>query len=286
MFLFPYIEASSVYDALDDGNFFGKCKTASGDDTTIPAAHGNTGGITSDTLKAAMAIPAYTGPASRASSPKYTLGLGYQLGAKTDYVVLNAKDDFTAAWERYYCYYDELASDPRRWQKAFVSPFKIPTLTMNNNGYRNYLNHGKRITDWTYEKGFGWWKDGTSNQLCLGEKHIPEKYRNDEGGPQVCWDGSYGGVYNNEGGGIMARIVSDNANLFAASPSTEPVSSSPVATGGTPIREGCEQLGSSHPGIVNFLVGDGSVHTFSTTMLPRLATHLTIVNDGEPVSLP
>jgi prepilin-type N-terminal cleavage/methylation domain-containing protein len=63
MFLFPYIEAPSVYSALDEINIFGKCKVASGDDTTIPMSRG-TNVCIDDTLKVQMAIPPYTCPAS------------------------------------------------------------------------------------------------------------------------------------------------------------------------------------------------------------------------------
>ena len=51
-------------------------------------------------------------------------------------------------------------------------------------------------------------------------------------------------------------------------------------------REGKEQLGSCHTGIVNFLVGDGSVRAISITMLPRLVAELTVVNDGTAAALP
>jgi type II secretory pathway pseudopilin PulG len=283
MFLFPFIEAQAVYSACDEINLFGKCKTASGDDTTIPKTNGNNTGGINDTLKAKMVIPAYTCPTSRGSSAAYTLGNGDQLGAKTDYVVLTAKNNFSSNWERYYCYYD--GNTDQRAQSTFVGPFKIPTLTMNDGGSSGNIGHGKRITDWTFSKSFSWWQDGSSNQLCLGEKHIPNKYRDDTGWPQVVWDGTYTVAYNNHAGALMARIVSDDASLFARSPSDPNSSTSPVS-GGTPNREGKEQLGSGHPGVVNFLVGDGSVRSISITALPRLVTMLTIVNDGNSASLP
>jgi type II secretory pathway pseudopilin PulG len=282
MFLYSFIEAQTVHSACEDINLFGKCTTASGDDTTIPKSNGNNANINDD-LKKKMAISAYTCPTSRGSSAKYSLGSIDQAGAKTDYVVLTAKDNFSCHWERYYCYYAN--NTDQRDQKTFVGPFKIPTLVMNSGGSQSTITHGRRITDWTYSKSFSWWSDGTSNQLCLGEKHIPARYRNDMTWTQSCWDGTYAGVYDNAGGGLMARIVSDNVNLFARSPNDSNYSTSPVS-GGTPNREGCEQLGSSHPGIVNFLVGDGSVHTISITTLPRLVTQLTIVNDGNPATLP
>ncbi|MDR1960152.1 MAG: DUF1559 domain-containing protein [Planctomycetaceae bacterium] len=282
MFLYPYIEAQTVYSACEERNVFGKCKTATGDDTTIPKTNGNNANI-NDELKIKMAIPAYTCPTSRGSSAKYTLGSHDQAGPKTDYVVLTAKDNYSSNWERYYCYYD--GNTDQRAQRTFVGPFKLPTLVMNGDGSQGNVGHGRRITDWTYTKTFSWWSDGTSNQLCLGEKHIPARYREDTTFPQVCWDGTYTVAYSNAGGGLMARIVSDDANLFARGPNDPNYSTSPVS-GGTPNREGKEQLGSGHPGVVNFLVGDGSVHQISTTALPRLVTQLTIVNDGNAASLP
>jgi type II secretory pathway pseudopilin PulG len=282
MFLYPFIEAQTVHNACEEKNLFGKCKTATNDDTTIPKSNGNNANINDD-LKKMMAIPAYTCPSSHGSSEKYLLGNIDQAGARTDYVVLTAKDNYSSNWERYYCYYAN--NTDQRAQKTFVGPFKIPTVIMNGNGDQSTVSHGRRIVDWTYSMSFAWWNDGTSNQLCLGEKHIPNKYREETASPQNCWDGGYSVVYNNAGGHIHARIVSDDACLFARGPNDPNTSTSPVS-GGTPNREGKEQLGSSHPGVVNFLIGDGSVRVISITMMPLLVTQLTIVNDGNVASLP
>jgi prepilin-type N-terminal cleavage/methylation domain-containing protein len=282
MFLYSFIEAQTVHSACEDVNLFGKCQTATGDDTTIPPCSGSNVNI-NDELKRKMVISAYTCPASRGSSAKYSLGNIDQAGAKTDYVVLTAKDNFSCHWERYYCYYD--SNTDQRNQSTFVGPFKIPMVEMNSGGVTSNPGHGRRITNWTYSKSFAWWSDGTSNQLCLGEKHIPARYRETTTFTQNCWDGAYCVVYSNAGAGVMARIVSDDVNLFARGPNDPNSSTSPVS-GGTPNREGKEQLGSSHTGIVNFLVGDGSVRSLSITTLSRLVTQLTIVNDGNPATLP
>jgi hypothetical protein len=156
---------------------------------------------------------------------------------------------------------------------------------MNSGGDQADAGHWGRITDWSYSRNFSWWADGTSNQLCLGEKHAPSRFAEDTAWPQVCWDGTYTVAYNNHAGGLMARIVSDDVNLFARGPGDPNTSTSPVS-GGSPNREGKEQLGSSHPGVVNFLIGDGAVRPIAITALPRLITQLTIVNDGNPASLP
>jgi len=45
-------------------------------------------------------------------------------------------------------------------------------------------------------------------------------------------------------------------------------------------------FGSSHPGVCNFLVGDGAVRGISVTTDPNLLIHLGVVNDGRAVALP
>jgi type II secretory pathway pseudopilin PulG len=282
MFLYAFIEAQTVHSACEEINLFGKCKTTTGSDATITKCNGNNANINDD-LKKKMAISAYTCPTSHGSSERYTLGNHDQAGAKTDYVVLTAKDNFSSNWERYYCVYN--SNTDQRNQDTFVGPFKIPILVMNSSGDQGDAGSARRITDWTYSKNFSWWSDGTSNQLCLGEKHIPTRFRDETTWPQVCWDSTYVASYTNDVAASMARIVSDDTNLFAMGPNDPNSSTSPVS-GGTPNREGKEQLGSGHSGIVNFLVGDGSVRSISITTLPRLVTQLTIVNDGNPTALP
>ncbi|MDR1142528.1 MAG: hypothetical protein LBL62_12620, partial [Planctomycetaceae bacterium] len=52
------------------------------------------------------------------------------------------------------------------------------------------------------------------------------------------------------------------------------------------ISEEQQQLGSSHLGVVNVLLGDGSVRGASVTMLPVVATRFSHVQDGVSVSMP
>jgi hypothetical protein len=136
-----------------------------------------------------------------------------------------------------------------------------------------------------------WWSDGTSNQLCFAEKFIPAWAVDATGVPAQYWNGSYADTYPSQSCARMARIVSDCPGLFAQGPNdpdrpSSSVNSEPTTQTVGQNNGGNEQLGSSHPGVVNALVGDGSVHTLSITMLPLTATRLTIVNDGNPAVLP
>jgi len=161
---------------------------------------------------------------------------------------------------------------------------------------------------WVSRDDFSWWADGTSNQLLLGEKHIPQNRlgRSANGAragmPQYVADASYiiGGRW-----GIPARnILSQSPKLASPgdieyeadgmNPINGPTAPSTdrwdrgggTASTGNALNGGYD-FGSAHPGIVNFLLGDGSVRGISKTTPKRtLLAHLVHVNDGQPVALP
>jgi hypothetical protein len=226
--------------------------------------------------------------------PGYTTGMSNAgaeagAGAKTSYAALYAKSNFSGDWERYYCVHR--TDNDGRNQSTFAGPFKVASVTMNSGGSSANEQHRKRIVDWTYNTTFARWSDGTSNQLCFAEKFIPGWAFNDVGWPSQYWDGDYSDTFPNQGCARMARIVSDTPGLFATGindpdrPSktdrSQPTNQTAGQTNGSN-----EQLGSCHPGIVNALVGDGSVHTLSITLRPLVATQLTVVNDGNAATLP
>jgi prepilin-type N-terminal cleavage/methylation domain-containing protein len=283
MFLFPYVEAQPVYDMLDTLGLYKKATTESGNDTTVIIS----GSDLSDDVKKAMALPIYRCPSSHTKSCK--LGTDSCSGPLHDYVAVVAKDDFTCARWRFYCVNDK--TNDERNQNRFVGPFKLPILTGNSDFDDANAGRSRRITSWTYSKTMAYWQDGTSNQLCFAEKFIPSWAYNETGQPANWWDGGFQITYPNHGCAITTRIVSDTANLFAKSPSdpnrprTVHTATTDDSTDGAE-REGMEMLGSSHPGIVNILLGDGSVRTVPTSTQPLTMTRLTHVSDGNPVTLP
>jgi hypothetical protein len=149
--------------------------------------------------------------------------------------------------------------------------------------------------------------DGTSNQLLLGEKHIPywalgstnpeDKY--------TTWDcGSFGTNHADYGGTAVCVRTMTGANgtgnaivSFARGPmdpNTDlPKIESLINSTGINRRGrymlgyGADRgLGSYHSGIVNFLLGDGSARSLPITMNQQVLTNLTQVNDGNSVTLP
>jgi prepilin-type N-terminal cleavage/methylation domain-containing protein len=154
----------------------------------------------------------------------------------------------------------------------FRMPFTIAqSLSNRDSDYRSY-----KLT-----ANFDRWQDGTSNQLIFGEKHVPSTELKNEGGttPVVGkWDGSYLFISNNSPNQV-ARLIhahddgssGDEFGLIQKKEDTTPN----VAWG----------FGSNHNGVINFCLGDGSVHALSLTMNPVVLAYLADINDAHAAPL-
>jgi hypothetical protein len=173
---------------------------------------------------------------------------------------------------------------PDQAMSNFYAPFRVPVIKWHPARSGNPdVGWGRSIVDYKYDKDFGWWEDGSSNQLCFSEKHIPFWALEAETNPGTSWNGSYLNTYDGNYGYNGGRCVSNNADTIARSPTepgTETDTQEPAGV------EGRFSLGSSHTGVVNSLIGDGSVRSISKTTDPELLWRLTHVSDGAAVSLP
>jgi len=159
------------------------------------------------------------------------------------------------------------------------SPFRIANTTNSND-----LGQ-ERVTSWTPRDSISWWSDGTSNQLCFGEKHYDESitstdaYRTARLG--ACWDQIYGDctifcAWSGGGGVTFVTRTFDNTGAGGRY----------IARGkGESYPEPGTLFGSAHPSVCNFLVGDGSVQSLSTTSTHTHLRALADVSDGVAVSL-
>lgn len=152
---------------------------------------------------------------------------------------------------------------------------------------------------WTPRDTFAWMADGTSNQILVGERHIPSSVigQCDQAttttSPELTdctiiafgeWSHSAARSFN---GGIANKIDDLTFGI------------------GADIANDRAHWGSSHPGICHFLMGDGAVKPISVTIpTGKLAyfscsgalssgvnpdsilAKLGCVNDGNPVSVP
>ncbi|MDR2169001.1 MAG: DUF1559 domain-containing protein [Planctomycetaceae bacterium] len=130
--------------------------------------------------------------------------------------------------------------------------------------------------------------DGLTNQLFIGEKHIPTaKLGICEGSSSdMGWDCSYltGSCWSNELS--FARLVTVwKYNVLARSANDgEEIENWGNAAWGWGYE--APSFGGNHIGVVNFLLGDGSVRSVSATTNVELLQYLSEIQDGNPAQLP
>jgi type II secretory pathway pseudopilin PulG len=156
----------------------------------------------------------------------------------------------------------------------------------------------KAVGAWSPRDTMAWWGDGTSNQLIVGEKHIPPfalgKCDGDGTSTTAASTGTSGRrsdcsylTVNGWKSVGSARSFRDGGTQFPISP----MNYGTVASDGsaTEAMSGAFQFGfgSYHPGVCPFLIGDGSTRVLSvTTPVTNVLYRLADANDGEPVTLP
>jgi len=104
-----------------------------------------------------------------------------------------------------------------------------------------------------------WWADGTSNQILIGEKHVPLR---DINNCAATTDGdcSYLLIGGSSREFSVARHAGGSANTFVKRPND---------FAGTRPNTNLFYWGSCHSGIVNFLLGDGAVRSISVSTPAR-----------------
>ena len=155
---------------------------------------------------------------------------------------------------------------------------------------------------WMVGDTFAWWKDGTSNQLIVGEKYIPTGFLD------LCDNDNVNAPPNAENEwhrtkfGDCSMLVMNGLPAFAPSRNfragiaREANDRRNLTNPGQ--RPGRPHWGGIHPGVVNFLIGDGAVRGISATIPTgnpnnhgtsandELFARLGYVNDGYAVSIP
>jgi len=163
---------------------------------------------------------------------------------------------------------------------------------------------------WEPRDSFSWWQDGTSNQIVVGEKIIYHaainrchdvnfRSRNSANPPQdnINYRAFVGdcSIFSTNTWGTFSMARSFNGAIANNPRRLLPAPNQLIPPNTTnDISE--DMWGSSHPGICNFLIGDGSVRAISVTIPTgplgaglsgvSILARLGHVNDGNSVSLP
>jgi len=173
----------------------------------------------------------------------------------------------------------------------FSGPFRVAKVrdgvATNASGGPTGGNDTTFYNSWQPRDTFAWVSDGLSNQLFIGEKHIPTP----KIGVSKTWN------YAGSDRPFMADqmyLVSGRYRAGSARGIHIPLSAPehhanctdfchPVNTG--PGGDGSYGFGSWHPGICQFLVGDGAVRSLEVTTPTIILHKLGCVNDGFSVTL-
>jgi hypothetical protein len=131
---------------------------------------------------------------------------------------------------------------------------------------------------WEPRDNFSWWQDGTSNQLILGEKFIPQNLIDIEpaNNGEAQWDSSYLAAHWEQYTAGIARPIYGTLVSIKRSPYDY--------AGGNLINDAV--FGGTHPGVCHFLLGDGTVHPIPSSASGDIIEKLAIVNDGGTAEIP
>jgi hypothetical protein len=276
MFLWSFMEQQALHEkAMEDGLYRFATKH---DDPNVKKSNGEWfNNITPPELKAGVgALTNYRCPSSNGSQ---AVKLN---GPLTDYAALVAKNNGGASWWHRYNCHDTVSNNDKNFNR-FTGPFRLAIVAIfTETGANPDDKTCRSIYNWELRDTMAWWSDGTSNQLIWAEKHIPTWALTSTSNPATSWNGGYQLTQKENYAHNIARLVHTNAELLATSPSTSRTASESEPQ----IYEGRETLGSSHPGIINFLLGDGSVRSIAVTSRPTTLWNLTYVNDGETAEIP
>ena len=216
-------------------------------------------------------------PASAEDDTSTSWGVGGTSGPQGDYAFVSCANTGVPPgyWDNYTPY----------WADFMTGPFRVGVVT----------NSAPPVNDdvrtWRPRDSFSWLADGTSNQILVGEKHLlprdMDKCVPDSTSTVDCSIFVQGAVG-------AAGSTRDGMGGFY-----QPVENSINDYNGVDKDDGAHSgWGSAHPGVINFVLGDGAVRALSlttptgpirTTPFPielSVFRRLCMVNDGLPVAIP
>jgi prepilin-type N-terminal cleavage/methylation domain-containing protein len=297
--LFPFMEQTASYDMLTVGD---SSKKREGCDRKFGTAwwHGGTSGgqvqpgLTQEQKHSLGSVAFMKCPSRRAGS--VINDARFNPGPLTDYNAL------------IYAHNSQWWNNMGQGQvNNHSGPFRIASLTWNP-------NDGDHLVSWEPRDIISYWEDGTSNILIFGERHISTSRMGecemnvaaggagDAGAARYKRDCSYLGGNSGGGGvdqghqcyGFMNSMGRENNTAYAgkAIPNEPDYGSGPPAVGGSDpagsdnVIFRAYALGGTHPGVLNILLGDGSVRSVAKTVDTSILTRMSCVSDAAAVSLP
>ena len=274
-FIYPYIEQQSLYNML----------TETGAPLNLPNSISSdqwTADLPAEQRRALEGVSIYRCPSrARAGFAEQDLeqtGNNQKAGCgpRCDYVVPVTKP--TESWWPRFCI---LATASGQRVNDFQGPLRIASLQFQTGFDGSAENQHDRVTDWNVRDDMSWWQDGTSNQIVVGEKFIPNWAL---GGDKLIpkrWDGGHFSPWPANQVHNVGRFVHEDYIVMPRGPNDSRIAEN--AEPGANVNQGHYSFGSHHPGVCQFVFGDGSVRALSVTTSTTILWNLARVNDGNSV---
>ena len=298
--LYPYIEQQALYEKITSPTLFFSGEPIGGISRLLDATWWSN--LSTTDKNQIGSVPIFKCP-TRRSGVQVVEGI-FNPGPLGDYAVMTARVDGNAYgyfWKSEFFYWSGAAAalhrGPVRVAKVEIDTVSNPAATT--------------IASFTPRDTFAWWADGTSNQLVFGERHVPSAFIGKcdlDSGDTGAGGKRYQAIDCSYLAPVHSHAPVDDHSIYgimnspidadgSPAPAVSTYRGKPIATGpsygnlpvpnsdyGTPWWG--YALGSWHPGLFNILVGDGSVQSMSNTVNTSLVVQLTLVNDGNAVSIP
>jgi prepilin-type processing-associated H-X9-DG protein len=277
----PFMEQQAIYDAMTG--------TTNRFNIKPNDAFNGTGTFSEEQKKQLCSVPFAYCPSRRGTAEFSTDS--FARGPRNDYLLIFA----ATQGQR-----DFVATICNNWYQHVYSPmrqdgaFRVASSTFEP-ATENVFTGGGTLTMWEPRDTMAWWSDGTSNQIVMGDKHIPQSLLGQCGTSPMAQMRQDCGVFHASGNDpyhvvntfqLNSRTISTDLTTagykigLARGPSEHDSSSI------SPWTDSFLSFGSYHSGSCNFLLGDGSVRTILNPVSGKILLLLSVVNDGNTVSIP
>ena len=319
-FLMPYMEQSANWDRLcrpslgitrDYRWWFGGTQ---GKNPSIPDADE----LTDSDRQGLASIATFVCPSRRASGAtapdngiRDHIGNTAAPGPQTDYAFVIMGNPTRSQFEGngnlngYWWSMDKSLVGDINYSVIHRGPFRSPNFGTNPYSVPGFWEWQTdpglaAINSWKPRDSMSWWRDGTSNQFIAGEKHIPSSLVGKCGTGNTTSDGDCSYLSTEQFGTVTAFRQFTTGWIEPGGASGGFLIGGHAGNAEFPLLKGNERaepanqgsiyhhgFGSAHPGVCNFLLGDGSVQSISvTTPVNPILIAWGLVSDGMAVALP
>ncbi len=288
--LYPYLEQQALYDVATEGDAKVTKETGVDRKFTSDWWHDE---LTEDQRNGFGGVSTYRCP-TRGRQEKVNNGTN-QPGPYADYAAIVAYQgsfDSLNAGQWWDCMFQPNQDRQR-------GPFRASKAKWNP-------SDGDWLFEWACRDNISRWVDGSSNTLIFAERHVPvsrigqcephsstatapERYQRDCA--YLAGSGSGDNPKWNMFGFLASPERPNTPYEGKELPRSLDWGSGPTAAGGSDETSNITalfnySLGSNHTGILNVMLGDGSVKSCAVTVNPEILVRLAVQSDGEAVSLP